>query len=796
MPQTRLFNDDWKFHLGDVPGADAAEYDDADWRAVTLPHDWSIEAAFDPQWASATGFLPGGVGWYRKTFTLPDRAAGRTFLHFDGVYQGSKVWINGHFLGCRPSGFASFRYDVSAFLRPGEKNTVAVRADHTKFADSRWYTGSGIYRDVFLVKTSSVHLKHWGIGVTTPVVTADRAEVKIEAVVQNHAETLADVQVAFILKNADGAVAAETITQAAVPAGGEQSVSAMLMVQSPQRWSVETPHLYTLHTEVRVNEAVADTEKTTVGLRTFRFDPAEGFFLNEQNLKLKGVCVHDDAGALGTAVPIKVWERRLRTLQAAGVNAIRMAHNPHLPALYDLCDTLGLLVQDEAFDEWERGKRKWIAGWNVGEAGTDGPFAHFEEWGETDLREMVLAHRNHPSIIMWSIGNEIDYPNDPYTHEVLNTGRNPQIYGSGFQPDAPHSDRLGIIARNLAAVVRECDPTRPVTAALSAAIVSNETGFASALDVVGYNYQENRYSEDHAKYPDRVLYGSENGMREEFWAAVADNPFISGQFLWTGIDYLGEAGQWPLHGSGAGLLDLAGLPKPEYHFRRSLWTTAPMIYLGTSDPPDGGEALTLWTHKTAEPVWSAVGSKTRRVSGYTNCAAAELFLNGASLGVQTPGEGGGHVVFWDVAYAPGTLTIHGLDAGGEIAATDTLRTSGPARKLLAEADTEALLAGGLDLAHVLVSVIDADGLPVYNADHAITWTLTGPARLLGLENGDLASPEDYRTSRNTGVRRAFRGRLLGYVQSTSQTGPITLTLTASGLEPAVLSLHSRSSGES
>ena len=791
MPQTRLFNDDWKFYLGDAPGADAAEYDDTGWRAITLPHDFSIEAPFDPQWASATGFLPGGIGWYRKSFTRPDASLeGRVFLHFDGVYQNSEVWINGHFLGKRPSGFASFRYDVTAFLIPGGENVVAVKADHTRFADARWYTGSGIYRDVFLVETGLVQIRQWGIYVTTPTVTADRAEVVVEAAIQNHAETQAGVQVAFTLKDAAGVVVAEASAQAAaIASGGEEAVSVVLTITQPKRWSVETPYLYTLSTEVSVNGAVMDREETTVGLRSFRFEAANGFFLNDEPLKLKGVCVHDDAGALGTAVPIKVWERRLRTLKAAGVNAVRMAHNPHLPALYSLCDRLGLLVQDEAFDEWEQGKRKWIEGWNVGVAGTDGPFAHFDEWGETDLREMVLAHRNHPSIIMWSIGNEIDYPNDPYTHEILNTGNNPQIYGTGYQAGSPHSDRLGVVARKLAAVVRECDPTRPVTAALSAASVSNETGFADALDVVGYNYQEYRYLEDHAKHPDRVLYGSENGMRQEFWTAVADNPFISGQFLWTGIDYLGEAGKWPFHGSGAGLLDLASLPKPEYHFRRALWTTEPMVYIGTSAVPEGGEVLTLWTHKAALPVWSADGGDLRRVSGYTNCARAELFLNGQSLGIKAAAENGGGLVFWDVAYTPGTLTIHGLGANGETAATDTLQTAGPAHRLSLETDTETLLANGLDLAHVLVSIRDAAGVLVYSAADAITWTVSGAARLLGLENGDLSTLEDYRTSRETGTRRAFQGRLLGYVQATADADPITVTATAPGLLPATLTLN-------
>ena len=372
---------------------------------------------------------------------------------------------------------------------------------------------------------------------------------------------------------------AEGRASAVVPPGGEQSAGDVLSVPGPRLWSPEQPALYTLRTEVHHNGAVVDLEETSVGIRSIRFDPDAGFFLNDQNVKLKGVCLHDDAGALGVAVPPKVWERRLKTLKDAGVNAIRMAHNPHLPELYDLCDQLGFLVQDEAFDEWERGKNKWIAGWNVGTAGQDGTHEHFDEWSEADLGNMILRDRNHPSVIMWSIGNEIDYPNDPYTHEVLDRGASPQSYGPGYKPGNPHADRLGEVARRLAGFVRALDPTRPVTAGLASALMSNETGFADALDVAGYNYQEGRYAADHARYPRRVLYGSENGMRWDFWQAVAENPYVCGQFLWTGIDYLGEAGKWPTRSNGAGLLDLAGLPKPEYFYRQSLWAETPMVYL-------------------------------------------------------------------------------------------------------------------------------------------------------------------------------------------------------------------------
>jgi beta-galactosidase len=787
MRQVTLFNDDWKFYKGDALGAEAEAFDDSGWRPLTLPHDWSIEGPFDQKWASGTGYLPGGIGWYRKTFSLPDTPeASQVYLHFDGVYSNSEVWINGHYLGKRPNGFISFRYDLTPYLHLGEPNSVAVKADHHEFADARWYTGSGIYRNVYLIAADPVHLAQWGVAVTTPLVTPETADVHVAVTAENHTGAPAEIEIGLVLRNAQNAVIAEANASITLPGHGEQSAARSLTVPSPRLWSVEEPHLYTLQTTLRQNGRVLDREETTVGIRSIRFDANEGFFLNEQNLKLKGVCLHDDAGALGVAVPPKVWERRLQILKDGGVNAIRMAHNPHMPELYDLCDRMGFLVQDEAFDEWERGKRKWIEGWNVGEAGTDGYHTHFAEWGEIDLRDMIRRDRNHPSIIMWSIGNEIDYPNDPYTHEVLNTGATSQGFGRGHYAQFPPAERLGVIARRLVEVAKECDPTRPITAGLAAALISNEVGFSEVLDAAGYNYQEDRYAEDHAKYPNRVLYGSENGMRWDFWAAVADNPYICGQFLWTGIDYLGEAHQWPTRSNGAGLLDLAGFPKPEYFYRQSLWADAPMVYLGTSAVPDGREATSLWTHKQAEPVWSGRVGEMVRVLGFTNCEAAELFLNGASLGVKHLDDFPDRVLWWDAAYAPGTLTLQGLHQGSAVC-TQELRTSGVAAKIIAETDTASLAADGIDLAHITVTVVDADSVPVYDSTADLTWQVDGPARLLGLESGDHRSLEDYGANH----RRVFHGRLLGYVQATKTSGPVTVTLTSPGLEPAVVALRAK-----
>lgn len=785
MRQVSLFNGGWKFHLGDAAGADAPAFDDSGWRPLTLPHDWSIEGPFDQRWASATGFLPGGVGWYRKTFAAPEALASeKVSLHFDGVYCNGEVWINGHFLGKRPSGFASFHHDLTPHLRPDGRNVIAVRVDHIRYGDARWYTGSGISRNVRLVVTDPVHIRPWGVSVTTPVVTANMAQMQAEVTVQNGADSEAQVEVRFALSDPQGKVVAEGRASAAVPPGGEQAAGDVLSVPGPRLWSPEQPALYTLRTEIHRNGEAVDAEETSVGIRSLRFDPNEGFFLNDQNVTLKGVCLHDDAGALGAAVPPNVWQRRLKTLQEAGVNAIRMAHNPHMPELYDLCDRLGFLVQDEAFDEWELGKNKWLEGWNVGQPGRDGPHAHFEEWGEADLGDMILRDRNHPSIILWSIGNEIDYPNDPYTHEVLDRGASPQSYGPGFKPGNPHADRLGVVARRLAGFVRALDPTRPVTAGLASALMSNEIGFADALDVAGYNYQEGRYAEDHARYAGRVLYGSENGMRGDFWETVAQNPYVCGQFLWTGIDYLGEAGRWPARSNGAGLMDLAGNPKPEYYYRQSLWTETPMVYLGTRPVPEGEEAGSLWSHKQAAPVWQGTEGIPVRVVCFTNCEAAHLLLNGRSLGVKGVADTPDCVLWWDVPYAPGMLTVHGLKDGAT-ACTSALTTPGPPQKLFAESDTATLTADGVDLAHITVTITDADGVPVYDADHEITWTMDGPARLLGLESGDHTSHEDYQAP----TRRAFHGALLGYVQATETPGPVTVRVTAPGLDEAVVVLR-------
>ncbi|MFD1469611.1 sugar-binding domain-containing protein [Hymenobacter caeli] len=775
--QRLLFNADWKFHRGDVPAGEEPGLDDRAWRALDLPHDWSIEGPFSPEWASATGFLPGGVGWYRKTFALPAGfRAKKVFVYFDGVYKNSEVWLNGHFLGKRPSGFASFQYELTPYLRPGGQNVLAVKVDHRVVADSRWYTGSGIYRNVYLLATAPVHVGLWGVGFTTPEVSARAATGRVTVAVANATAAPATVLVTGTLLDAQGKTVATARQSVQAKAGTETAAALTLHIAAPRLWSVAAPNRYRLRVGLAVAGRPTDEVTEEVGVRSIRFDADQGFFLNGQNLKLKGVCIHDDAGALGVAVPPEVWERRLRTLKEGGCNALRLSHNPHADYLYALCDRLGLLVMDEAFDEWEIGKNKWVEGWNVGTPSQAGAHEFFKEWADRDLRDMVLRNRNRPSVIMWSIGNEIDYPNDPYSHEVLNTGRNPQIYGKGYLPDHPAAAQMGPIARRLVAVVKQVDASRPVTAALAGVVMSNFTDYPAALDLVGYNYQEFRYPDDHKAYPQRVIYGSENGMQARAWAAVDSNAYVSAQYLWTGIDYLGEAGKWPLRSSGPGLLDLAGFPKPEFYFRQSLWSEQPVLYLGTAAPaaadqkPVGPQQLnTTWN-------WPA-GTQVR-VVGLTNAETTELLLNGQSLGRKT-----GHTPAWDVAYAPGELLARGYRNGQEVSRA-VLRTTGAPYALQATPYGNALAVKPQGVAQLEITVVDRDGHRVDDAAAEITVALAGPARLLGLESGSHDSHEDYKAPQ----RRALHGRLLAYVQATAGPGPVTVTLRAPGLVAKTLTL--------
>jgi beta-galactosidase len=780
-----LFNSNWKFHKGDVTNGPDINFADNDWRTLNLPHDWGIEGPFSEEWASGTGFLPAGIGWYRKTFTTPADAKGKkTYVYFEGVYDNSEVWINGHYLGKRPNGFVSFQYDMTPYLKTG-RNVIAVKVDHSHFADSRWYTGSGIYRDVYLITKSPLHIGLWGVNYTTPRVSATQAHVKVNVNLVNESKST-NVTINCKLVDKAGQTVASASKNIKSATADSSFTDLDMTVKNPQLWSVDKPNLYKVIVSISNAGKQTDQWQGKTGIRTIKFDPDNGFFLNGINMKLKGVCIHDDAGALGVAVPKEVWYRRLKLLKEAGTNAIRMSHNPHAPYFYDLCDELGLMVMDEAYDEWEAGKNKWVKGRNVSTPSKDGGNEFFTNWYDKDVRDMVLRDRTHASIIMWSIGNEIDYPNDPYTDPVLSTGRNPQIYGRGYDATHPAAARMGEISKLLAAVVKKYDTTRPVTSALAGVVMSNLTSFPDNLDVVGYNYQEFRYPDDHKAYPKRIIYGSENSMALATWNAVDSNAYISGQFLWTGIDYLGEANRFPSRASGPGLMDLAGIPKTEYYFRQSLWSNKPMVYLTTAMPPATANANgPARPTRQGRPTWNYAAGNTVRVSCVTNCPQAELFLNGQSLGKKQMAQFSNRIMTWDVPYAPGELIVKGYDKNGKTV-TNSLKTAGEAYAITATIDSPPMDKSS-GLAQIIVQVVDKNGVPVYSSTNDIKVEIAGGAKLLGLESGNLNSTEDYKAD----TRKAVNGRIMAYIQSENNS-PVNVVFKSPGLQDGKFSIPSKS----
>lgn len=770
------FNDGWRFHLGDIPQASAPDFDDARWQEVSLPHDWSVRGRLSPDNASGTGYLPAGIGWYRKTFDGRDLTAEQLYIYFEGIYNRSSVWLNGHLLGERPNGYISFLYDLTPWLRRDGPNTLAVRVDHSRIADSRFYTGSGIYRDVWLVCAGPVHFAQWGVGWQTRSLTDRQAVIAVDAAIEGLGKHRAQLRLA--LKDASGAV----VAKAAAKAAATQTVD--LKLARPHRWDLDDPYLYTLEAEIVEGKTVLDRMQTTVGLREIAFDADKGFALNGRTRKIKGVCLHHDAGVLGAAVPEEVWERRLRNLKGIGVNAIRTSHNPQAPVFYDLCDRLGLLVMDEAFDEWEFPKRKWVEGWNVGTPALDGTFDFFNEWGETDVRDMVRRDRNHPSIILWSIGNEVDYPNDPYSHPILDGGNDDfkQPSHGGYNPDAPRAERIGEIAQRLAAAVRSVDTSRPVTGALAGVAMSNQTAYPEAVDVVGYNYTESRYDTDHATYPRRIIYGSENSGNYAAWKAVLDHEFISGMFIWTGTDYLGESNAWPSRGFYSGLLDFGSFPKPRGRFFASLWSEHPVCYIGTTPKmPVRPGARPRGDTTDAWDSWNYAEGQAVRVVCYTNAASAALFLNGKQVGERQTYNHETGIIGWDVPFAPGTLRAVGYDADGKEVSSYEIRTCVRPYALRVSADKETLTPGGV--AHLTVEVLDDNGNFVPLADNEITCTVEGPAVLLGLEGSDNRDMGSYTDN----VQRAYRGRLLAYLRATG-SGPVTVRFSAPLLQGASVTL--------
>lgn len=804
-PRQRLLMDyGWQFSRGESDGAEAPGFDDAGWRTLDLPHDWSIEGPYD-QAAATTGrggYLPTGIGWYRRTFQLPEGAAGQQVsVTFDGVYQNSDVWINGHHLGHRPFGYIGFSYDLTPYLEEGD-NVLAVRVDNSRQPNSRWYSGSGIYRHVWLNTTHTLHLAQWGTHVTTPTSTADEmavdAHVRVRSAIAvgngdgaapgarpgagSAAGTAGMIRTEVL--SPDGAVVAEHDTTW-MAEGDTVHLDRMLAVPSPELWSPETPELYTLReTVLSEGGTVLDQVDSPFGIRHIEFTAEEGFLLNGQPVKMRGVNLHHGAGPVGAAVPEDVWRRRFHLLKEMGVNAIRTAHNPMAPEFMAMADSMGFLVMDEVFDEWTHAKVEY--GYNQ----------YFHEWAERDLRAFIRQERNHPAVVIWSLGNEIGEQHTEGGHAIL-----AMLKGWAMQED----------------------DTRPYTSGndhIYADDGATTEEFMSLLDVVGYNYVDRWHErrelynlQDKLDHPDWRFIGTESGAvwgsrgeyfaggdpdrfrpgwatgmirAENLWKFVSLNDHFAGDFMWTGIDYLGES-RWPRKNSTSGQMDLVGFPDDGYFFYQSRWTDEPMLHL-----------FPHWN-------WEGREGQFLPVLAYTNVDAVELYLNGRFIGekrMEFPRQGNSGswngydepLVFpttsdlhltWDVPYEPGVLRAVGR-RDGEVVITREVRTAGAPASLRVTVDREAMFAGERNVAHVVVEVVDTDGNVVPDADNLVRFQVSGAGgEFLAVGNGDPAEYASYQIPE----RRAHHGKLLAMIQSTDRTGTVRVTASTEGMDPVTVQVR-------
>jgi len=752
---TENFDADWKFFEGDQTNAEQVQFDDSGWRRLDVPHDWSIEGPFAQtnKTGGAGAFLPSGTGWYRKHFSLPVGFSNRcVFINFDGVMANSDVWINGFHLGHRPYGYVSFSYDVTGHVNYDGDNVIVVRTDTSQQPASRWYSGAGIYRHVRLVTTAPVHIEPWGTFVSTPQVSAEEATIRVQAVVTNESNEAWHISPHFDLLDPKGRVIAQGGTEPqTIAVSNSLYFTRDLVIKNPQRWDLDHPALYRAAVSLNSGGLPFDEDWVVFGIRDARFEAATGFWLNRKNFKIKGVCLHHDSGAFGAAVPLGVWQERLKVLKELGVNAIRTAHNPPAPEFLDLCDRMGFLVMDEFFDCWTVGKNPYDY------------HLYFNEWSQADERDTIMRDRNHPSIILYSVGNEIH--------------------------DTPHAELAKGILKRLVKIAHATDSTRPVTQALFRPNASHDydDGLADMLDVIGQNYRENEILAAHEQNPTRKIIGTENQHGRQVWVALRDNPPYAGQFLWSGIDYLGESRRWPVMTAGSGLLDRTGAPKPMAFERQSWWSDKPMVFvtrriapnaLRPTDPgyePAAQDVLRRpqvlfadWTPKNLQP-------HDEIVEVYSNCKEVELFLNGKSLGAQTlPVDASPRT--WKVTFAPGALKAVARN-DGSVVATDELRTAGPPVKIRLMANRKEIAEVWDGVAFVRAKVVDQSGIPVPSANDLISFKISGPGVVVAVDNADNASHEPFQASE----RHAYQGECVAFVKATAPSGKIVVTASATGL---------------
>jgi beta-galactosidase len=763
------FDANWKFHLGDVVGAESVSFQDQKWRELDLPHDWSIEGAFRPHNPSGHqgGLLPGGIGWYRKNFNVDVVEGKKYFIEFDGVYKNSTVYINGHALGTRPYGYATFRYDMTPYLQKGE-NVLAVKVDNSKQPDSRWYTGAGIYRHVWLITTSPVYVAHWGTFVTTPNVSQKEATVNALTSITNDNPANAGLKITSSIVDPSGKEIASQTQSQKISSGSTATINTNLKVSFPQLWDVKNPNLYELITRIYQGKDLKDTYTTTFGIRSLTFRADSGFFLNGKNVKILGVCNHHDLGSLGSAINYRALERQLELLKTMGCNGIRCSHNLMAPELFELCDKMGFLVMDETFDCWYIGK----------DAAPFGFQNYFKDWHEREITDMVLRDRNHPSIIFWSIGNEIK------------------------EQWFPGSTNGGEIARELVGIIKKYDKTRYTTSAFNFVRDAEKKGMTAAVDVVGFNYSIDAYDEIKQKHPDWFYLGSETTSQfdsrgiyhftldtlvktfpdcqtsafddagggttaEQAWLAVKNRPWMSGMYIWTGFDYMGEPSPYEKQAVSSyfGIFDLCGFPKDSYFFYKSQWTSEPVLHL--------------------LPHWNWENGQIIDVVAYTNCDEVKLYLNGQLLETKKLADTQKLSLRWKVPFQAGVLKAEGFK-NGKLVAADEVKTAGDPAKIELIADRKNIKAGSKDLSFITVKITDENGVLVPNADNLVHFEVEGEGLIAGVGNGNAMSQEPAKGKE----RRAFSGMCQVVIQSSQKKGNITLRATSLGLTDSIIQLTS------
>lgn len=744
---TLSFDKNWKFKQADVNGAEQIGFNDANWRTLDVPHDWSIEGTYDALAPTGRGggYLPSGIGWYRKSFSLDENEKGKkVWIAFDGVMANSSVWINGHFLGKRPNGFISFSYDLTPYLKFGKsvENNIAVKADNSLQAASRYYTGAGIYRHVRLVLVNPVHFAHWGVFIHSDEVTKEKAKVVLQLHLENETASASAIKMETQILSPSGEIVAKTNSALSIKPGEKAQQQQEILVNHPKLWDTQHPNLYHAITKIIVDKKVIDEKNITFGIRSIEFKAASGFWLNGENLKIKGVCLHHDAGALGAAVPLAAWERRLKLLKEVGVNAIRQGHNPFAPEFLDLCDRMGLMVMDEAFDTWTASKNHGEKGYNL----------YFKDWWQKDVRNWITRDRNHPSVIIYSVGNEI--------RDNLDSPEGFKTY------------------KDLQDLVHQLDDTRPVTMALFRPSASHvyTNGFAQLMDLVGQNYRENESVAYHESHPDSKVIGTENGQTLAEWLVLRDHPYMAGQFLWTGFNYLGEA-DWPQIANDQGLFDQSENWKPNGLQRQSWWSEKPVIHIVRKEENAGqGDWVADWTPTDLDTYDVA------QVQVYSNCDEVELFLNGKSLGSKSkPADDSPRN--WQLTFEEGTIKAVGKN-GGKVVCQEAYTTAGKPAKIILTASKNSLKKSWDDVVYITAKVVDENGVLCPNATPLIYFKSNDLAKIIAVENGNTMSHEQYQSNQ----RMAFKGTCNAIISAQAEQGKIEIEASADHLKPATIQL--------